>query len=82
MVVHDLDIFSTRLGPPETDAVSIVHADTVLTGDGCFQRFEPVSGWKTQVLQPPGDLELTKLAARNELVSVDVYVDYRFRNNA
>jgi hypothetical protein len=67
MVVDDLDVFRPCLRPSETNAVLVVYPDAVLTGAAALQSFQPVSRWDAKVFEPPGDLELSKLASRYRL---------------
>ncbi len=63
MIINDLNIFRAGWGPPEADAELAVDADTVLPLPVALERFQPVTRWNPEILQPCGDLELAQLAA-------------------
>jgi hypothetical protein len=67
VVVHDLYVLGTNWRPCETDPELVVDADAVLAGPIPFERLETVSGRDPQIVQTPGDLELTELASRHRL---------------
>ena len=49
MVIHDLNIFGSGLGPAEADPILIVDADAVLAVPVPFQRLEAVARWGTEI---------------------------------
>ena len=58
MVIDDLDIFRSRLRPPEADPVLHVDADRMLSRSVVFQGVQTTAGWKRQVVQPDSDVEV------------------------
>jgi hypothetical protein len=50
MIVHDLDIFSTRIRPTEAEAELIVNADAMLARTVPFQDFQPISRRNPQIV--------------------------------
>src|SRR5690606_14813886 len=67
MVVDDLDLGRPRCGPDETHAELIVHTDAVLALAVAVQRFQPVTGRRTEELQRSRSIELRELANRDVL---------------
>lgn len=49
------------------DAELVLDADAVLAGAITFQGLEPVARGNPQIVEPPRDVELAKLAPRNLL---------------
>jgi hypothetical protein len=49
VIVDYLYIFRSGVGPPKADAISVVHADTVLSTPISPERLEPVARWSPQV---------------------------------
>jgi hypothetical protein len=64
MVIDDLDIFRTSSRPAEAHPKLVVQANAVLPGPISLELFKAVPWWNTQVFEPSGDLQLTKLASR------------------
>lgn len=62
MVVDDLDIFGSRIGPAEADSVLVIDADRMLTGSITLELFQPQAGKakglkghsRLQLVQRPG----------------------------
>lgn len=67
MVVHDLDIGRSGLGPPETDPPLVIDPDTELTLAASFERLKPIARRNLQVIQPPSDLQLPQFATSDRL---------------
>lgn len=63
MVVNQFNIFRAAVRPSKTEPVLVVDADAVLSGSITAQRFQAVTGWNPEVVEPAGDLELPELAA-------------------
>ena len=62
MVVHNLDILRPFARPHKAHAKLIVNADAVLPGTITFQRFQPIAGRYTQIIQNACPIKLFKLA--------------------
>jgi len=67
MVVDNLDIYGSSLGPDEADPVLVVDADAVLPGACAFQRLQSIAGRHPQVVETTGDLQLAQLASGDRL---------------
>lgn len=65
VVVNDLHLLRSGVGPHEADAPLVVDPDAVLTGSITLERFEPVAGRNAEVLQDLSGPHLTKLAQRH-----------------
>jgi hypothetical protein len=50
MVVNDLNIFRSGLGPAEADPELIVDSHTVLTSPITLQRFQAIAWWYSEIL--------------------------------
>jgi hypothetical protein len=61
VVIHNLDIFCSRLGPTEADTTLVVDTNAVLTGTITFECFQSISGWYSHILNPPGKFKLSEL---------------------
>jgi hypothetical protein len=61
MVVDDLHILGTRVGPAEADAVLVVDPDTVLSGAIAGQEFEAVPRGYAEVPEVLSLVELVEL---------------------
>ena len=64
MVIDDLDIFRASSRPMEAHPKLVVHANAVLPGPISLEFFKAVPWRNTQIFEPSGDLQLTKLASR------------------
>jgi len=64
MVIHNLNILSAPIRPPEAHAELIINAYAVLAGPLTSQGLQSVAWRDTEVFQSPRDLELPKLSAR------------------
>lgn len=61
VVVNDLDLLGTSLGPGETDPPLVVNSDAVLTRSITFELFQPIARRDSQVIERVGGTELPKL---------------------
>jgi hypothetical protein len=55
------------ISPPETNPPLIVYADRVLTAPLALQRFEAISRWHPQILDPHCTIEQTQLSQCRDL---------------
>jgi hypothetical protein len=62
MVVNDLHLLRSSVRPHETDPPLVVDPDAVLSGSVTLERFEPVTGRNTKVVEYHRGSHLTKLA--------------------
>jgi hypothetical protein len=67
MVVDDFDMAWSSFLPDEADAPLVVDQDAVLAGAVAFQRFQPIAGRDTQILQDARLIEQTQFAQRRRL---------------
>ena len=67
MIVHYLDVFSTRARPAKANTILIVHTDAVLPDAVAFERSQPVSWGHSKVFQTSRDLQLSQFALRDRL---------------
>src|SRR5699024_4646695 len=67
VVVNDLHLLWSGVGPHEADPPLVVDSDAVLTGPIALERFESVTGWDTQVIKKFGRSHLAKLAQRDPM---------------
>jgi hypothetical protein len=67
MVVHDLDVKSVALMPPETDPPLIVDPNAKGSGTIALQRFKTVAGRPLQILQRACAVQIHQFAARDAL---------------
>ena len=67
MVIDDFDIKCMSIRPAKTDPPLVVDADAVLALAVAFQRFQPVSGRRTQVLELARLAQIKEFAARRPL---------------
>ena len=65
MIIHDFDVFRSRLCPAEAQTKLIVDPDAILPRPIAFERFQSIARRYAQVLQSACDLELSKLASRH-----------------
>jgi hypothetical protein len=65
VIVFDEDFVGMSLFPTESDAVLVVHADTVAASTAPLQAFEPIAGWNREVLQPRSDVEHLQLPSHD-----------------
>ena len=63
MIVNDLNILSTGVGPAEAHAKLFVDSNAVLTDPVASQRFQPVAGRNPQITQLFSNLQLSKFTA-------------------
>ena len=64
MVVDDLDIPRITIAPYETDAPSIVDANTVLTGAVGSESLKTIAGRRAQIIEPTGRIDRQELRPR------------------
>jgi len=57
MVVDDFHVVGVALPPHEADAILIIDPDAVLALALAVQRFQPVSGRHTQIIQRHGGVQ-------------------------
>ncbi len=55
VIIDNFDVRRTRSGPPEADAILIVHPNAVLPRPVALECFQPIPGWHSQIMQPPGN---------------------------
>ena len=67
MVVYDLNLRRTRGGPAKAHTELLVDTDAVLPGSVTLERLQAVARRHAKIIQPPRDLELPELAARDGL---------------
>ena len=67
MVIDDLDLSRTFIGPDEANPELIVQADAVLTGAIPAQCFQAISWRRAQERQGLSGIELLQLAHRDPL---------------
>ena len=67
MIIHDLDLVGVPITPDETNPPLVIDANAVLSGPVSRQRFQPVAGWHTQILQRPRTVQVFELAPRRVL---------------
>ena len=65
MIIHDLEVFSTRVRPMEAEAELIVNTNAVLAYTVPFQGFQSITRWNSQIVELARDLQLPQLASRN-----------------
>jgi hypothetical protein len=63
MIVDDLHLFGTHIGPPEYDPPLIVDADRVLTHQIALERFKAVSRRRVQGLEKGGGVHHDQFSA-------------------
>ena len=59
MVIHNFDIFRSKIGPTETNAPLIVDTDTVLSSAVPAQCFKAIARGNPQVFKLGGDFKLS-----------------------
>jgi len=67
VVVDDLDILCAGSGPTETQPILVVHSNAVVAGSITLEFLEAIAGGDSEILQPAGDLQLTKFASSHRL---------------
>ena len=65
MIIHDLNVLGSLVGPTETDSELVVYSDAVLTGSIALEGFESVSRRHAQIVQPPRDFRLAQFTTCN-----------------
>jgi len=65
MVIYDFNICGTSVCPSEADAPLPVDTDAVLSGSIALQRFQPIAGRYSQILEIRGNFKLSQLPAGN-----------------
>ena len=69
MVVNDLHLLRTGVGPHEADPPLVVDPDAVLPGPVTLERLEPVPRWHSEVVEHLRGADLAKLAQRDSMDS-------------
>jgi hypothetical protein len=64
MIIYNLNIFGTFRRSPEANAELVVDPDAPLAFPVAAQRFQPVAGRHTHVVQVPRQIKLNQLAKR------------------
>lgn len=67
MVVDDLDLPSRPVAPDETDAPSVVDANAVLFPPIAPQSLQPITGRRTQIVEPAGRIDRQEFHPRTWL---------------
>jgi ABC-type uncharacterized transport system permease subunit len=62
MVVYYFDVLDTAVGPNETDAVFVIDANGVLAFAVALERFQPVAGWNSEIVEFLCYVELLEFA--------------------
>jgi len=70
VIVDNLDVGGSAVGPDEAQAPLSIDADAVLSLPIILQRFEAVSGWDLQIFKDNGPVKLGELA---QCRALDVY---------
>ena len=65
VVVSDLYLSGTIIGPSEANAVLVVDSDAVLTGSIAFELFETIARWDPQVLEILSLIQLVQFSSGN-----------------
>jgi hypothetical protein len=53
VIVHNLDIINTIVGPPKAHAELFVDPNAMLSCTITFHGFQPISWWHPQIAQSP-----------------------------
>jgi len=64
MVIYDLDLQRSALGPLKPYPIALVYTDAVLSLSIAKKRFESVSRWNPKIIQSFNRIQLIKLAYR------------------
>jgi len=67
VVVDDLHIFCTGIGPAEADPPLLIDSDAVLASPYPFQHLETVTGWDPEVVQVLGGVDNQQLSMARSL---------------
>jgi hypothetical protein len=67
VVVDDLHILCTCIGPTEADPPLLVDSDAVLAFPVSFQLLQTVAGWDPEVIQVLGSVEKQQLPMSRSL---------------
>ena len=65
MIVNDLNAFRSIRCPFEAEAILAIDADAVLSFAVTLQEFQMIIGWKTEVRQSDGRVQLIELPSRH-----------------
>lgn len=65
MIINDLDVDGTVLGPNEADPILVVYSDAVLPAAVAFECLEPVARRHFQIVQCDGRIDLVQLSECN-----------------
>jgi len=66
MIINDLHILGTRLGPSKADAPLSVDTNTVLTGSLALESLEAISRRHSQIADAGSDFELPQLSPSHD----------------
>src|SRR5699024_8152102 len=64
VVVNDLHLLRSGVGPHKADAPLVVDPDAVLSYSIALERLEPIAGWDAEVFERARGPHLTKFASR------------------
>lgn len=62
MIIHDFYVVGIAVTPNKADSPLLIDTNTVLPSSIPFERFEVIPGWRTQIAQLSGDVELAQLS--------------------
>jgi hypothetical protein len=65
VIIHDLDVLSSRLLPAKAEPELIVDSDAVLAGAIALQGLQSISRRNAQIVEPLRNLKLTNLSPSN-----------------
>jgi hypothetical protein len=65
MIVNYLDLFGSRIRPPENDPPLVIDADRILAKQITFERLEHISRRHGEVAQGPSTIDLHQFAPTN-----------------
>jgi hypothetical protein len=62
VVVCDLDLIRTLIGPDEADPILVVDPDAVLPSTVAGERFQSIPGRNTEIVEPGNRVEILEFA--------------------
>jgi hypothetical protein len=62
VVVYDLDLIGTLIGPDEADPILVVDPDAVLPSTVARERFQSIPGRNAEIVEPHNRVEILELA--------------------
>lgn len=65
MVIHNLNIISISVSPPETYPPLVIDTDAALTPAVALQQFQSISRWHTKVIQTPCTVKIKEPSSGN-----------------